>query len=214
MLKQVFLITLLLLFLKLLIYYSCCVVLPQEGWECFMSLQEPEESPWAYYSQSESLQHFKVYPIGHKFEVITEHSRHWWPQPVRILICGDGLLLTVLDFSLKSITNKEKTILCQMSYLDKVGMNCLLYSAKMWWAALLQTESLSLLTPISTVGESEVEFPPTSRIPHTRIIAFCWQCICSLILTPFFLPFLFMHTTQLITCCISISCTSGRGCDR
>ncbi len=30
----------------------------------------------------------------------------------------------------------------------------------------------------------------------------------------FLFAFLLIHRTQLITCCISISCTSGRGCDR
>ena len=70
-----------------------------------------------------------------------------------------------------------------MPYLDKVGRNCLLYSAKMWWAALLQTESLSLLTPISTVGESEVEFSPNTQgsllsadnayVPWSSHLSFC-----------------------------------------
>ncbi len=203
MLKQAYLITLLLLFLMLLMYYACCVRLPQDGWECFCVYRNQKEIPVAYYNQQtraperkilhlwiecltlvESLQHFNVYLIGHKSKLFTdhEHSWHWWTQPVWIIICGDGYSLSWI-FHLKSIIDKEKTILYQMPYLDKVGMNCLLYSAKMWWAAFLQTESLSLLTPISTVGESEVEFSPNTQgsllsadnayVPWSSHLSFC-----------------------------------------
>ncbi len=95
-------------------------MLPQDGWECFMRLQEPEESPWAYYSQSESLQHFKVYLIGHKFEVFTEHSRHWWPQPVWILICGDSYSLFWI-FHWSPLPTRKRPFFARCLILTRLG---------------------------------------------------------------------------------------------